>query len=85
MLRLQSALLLSTALGVSGCMNLAPVYDRPNLAVPASLPAAPTGIPFDTLLAWDQVIVSPELRELIELALADNRSLQSLAATSCLR
>ncbi|MAP93988.1 MAG: transporter [Ponticaulis sp.] len=81
MLRLQSALLLSTALGVSGCMNLAPVYDRPNLAVPASLPAAPTGIPFDTLLAWDQVIVSPELRELIELALADNRSLQSLAAS----
>tara|TARA_B100000678_G_scaffold90504_1_gene75358 strand:- start:2416 stop:3840 length:1425 start_codon:yes stop_codon:yes gene_type:complete len=69
------------ALALSGCMNLAPVYDRPEPPIPAELPGDQPGVAFDDLLAWEQVFLAPQLRELIGLSLQENRDLRVAASS----
>lgn len=61
----------------TGC-NLAPKYTRPEAPVPATLPAAKVGT--GELLAsdvtWQDFFVGPNLRSVIQLALANNRDLR---------
>ncbi len=65
---------------LSGCMNLAPVYERGPLPVPAVLPAAPDAEAALGPLHWDDVVVSPALRDIILVALQENRDLRTTAA-----
>lgn len=69
-----SALLLAVALG--GC-SLAPTYERPAAPVAASWnsPAAQAGRAASNL-DWQTFIVDSELRDLVNIALNDNRSLR---------
>ena len=72
--------LLAGSLSVTGCTNLAPLYQQPEATIPAEIPSAPTGIAIDSPLAWDQVFLSEDLRSLIEIALEENRDLRVTAA-----
>ncbi len=72
--------LLAGSLSVTGCVNLAPLYQQPEATIPAEIPSAPTGIAIDSPLAWDQVFLSEDLRSLIEIALEENRDLRVTAA-----
>ena len=74
---------LATALGVAlaGCTNLAPDYARPGLAVPATLPgsegpAAGNALPDAGPMDWQDFLQEPRLRELVALALQNNRDLR---------
>lgn len=78
--RKASVSLLLGTLTLAGCVNLAPIFERPESPVPAELPGGATGVAMDDLIAWDQVFLSPELKELIELALDQNRDLRISAA-----
>src|SRR5437868_6493687 len=64
------------ALLLSAC-SLAPVYQRPALPVADAwlVPAATQGAPADTL-AWESTFLDPQLRQLIRLALDNNRDLR---------
>ena len=68
---------------LAGC-DLAPHYIRPAAPVPQAWPqgaaygAQPAGTPD---LPWRQVFASPKLRQVIELALADNRDLRASVAS----
>jgi outer membrane protein TolC len=66
---------------LAGCTSLAPDYARPALPVPATLPSAEE--PGDTPLApeagpmgWQDFLQAPRLRELVALALQNNRDLR---------
>ncbi len=66
---------------LAGCTSLAPDYARPALPVPATLPSADE--PGDTPLApeagpmgWQDFLQAPRLRELVALALQNNRDLR---------
>ena len=64
---------------LAGCTNLAPLYDRPAAPVPAALHnAATTSDATATYapLGWDAVVQSAPLREVIALALQNNRDLR---------
>jgi len=73
------ALALALALGLSGCVSLAPKYQRP---------ASPVALAFDDALAnpatseaaaqleWQRFFADARLRQLIDLALANNRDLR---------
>ncbi|MCU7843282.1 MAG: efflux transporter outer membrane subunit [Candidatus Thiodiazotropha sp. (ex Monitilora ramsayi)] len=64
---------------LAGCTTLAPEYSRPALTVDASLPqyADPQVItPLATALSWREFILHPQLREIIELALENNRDMR---------
>ena len=74
------ACLIPFALASAGCVNLAPDYARPDLPVPAELPGGASGVAMNELIAWDQVIVSESLQEIIRLALSENRDLKVAAA-----
>ncbi len=73
------ALAAACAALLAGCANLAPPYQAPALAVPASLdgqaaaPSAPDGA---SLPAWESFIADTRLREVLRRALADNRDLR---------
>lgn len=74
---------LAAALGVAlaGCTNLAPDYARPALAVPATLPgsegpAAGNALPDAGPMDWQDFLQEPRLRELVALALHNNRDLR---------
>ncbi|HEY4546244.1 MAG TPA: efflux transporter outer membrane subunit [Pedomonas sp.] len=81
-----TAPLLSVAIFLGGC-TLAPDYKRPDLAVPAALPAmggaaADAGAQ-ERLVAdigWQEFFTDERLRGVIELALANNRDLRIAAA-----
>lgn len=83
MMPIRNALLMTTALALAGC-NLAPRYVRPTLPVsvetpqgPAYRPATDTGDAAalaDT--SWQSFFTEPRLREVIALALANNRDLR---------
>ena len=78
---LRSALAIALgSMAVTGCVNLAPAYEQPDTTIPAELPGAPSGIAIDSPLAWDSVFLSPDLRALMETALAENRNLRVTAA-----
>ncbi|MDX5444595.1 MAG: AdeC/AdeK/OprM family multidrug efflux complex outer membrane factor [Zoogloeaceae bacterium] len=71
------ALSLLTVLVLSGCMNLAPDYERPAAPVPTgwTQPTDADGVPADQL-EWRQFFTEPRLHTLIEQALANNRDLR---------
>ena len=76
LLKTSAALLAASAL--SGCMQLAPRYERPAAPVPATFPNA-TSVPSGTAaadLTWQDYFADPALRDVIELALKNNRDLR---------
>lgn len=83
--RMPKALLtpLCALLILAGCTNLAPSYERPAAPVPAALDNAATqpgaGAAAYVPLGWDAVVQSGQLREVITLALQNNRDLRSAA------
>ena len=70
---------LALALALAGCMSLAPKYERPAAPVAASFPelapGAATGAAAASI-AWQQFFADARLKQLIELALANNRDLR---------
>lgn len=62
------------SLVLTGCGTLAPETVRPALPVPTSYPAA--GTEASVLPAWHDYFADPELRQLIQQALANNRDLR---------
>lgn len=80
--RMTKALLtpVCTLLILAGCTNLAPHYDRPLAPVPQALDnTATTPDTADAYipLAWDTVVQSAQLRDVIALALQNNRDLRA--------
>jgi multidrug efflux system outer membrane protein len=82
-----SLTLLSVALLASGCMSLAPKYERPAAPVPdafagnVSLPGVAASAPSNTGapaadLEWQRFFVDARLKRLIEIALNNNRDLR---------
>ncbi|RJG11743.1 efflux transporter outer membrane subunit [Massilia cavernae] len=70
---------LALALALSGCMSLAPKYERPAAPVAASFPelaASPATTAAASSIAWQQFFADARLKQLIELALANNRDLR---------
>ena len=83
--KLQKLTPLVLALTLSGCMSLAPKYERPAAPVAPSFPALPqvggTKLPTATSeapanLAWQRFFADARLRQLIEMSLANNRDLR---------
>ena len=77
----QLALSIALALALPGCMSLAPTYERPAAPVAASFPgmenaAAGGGGEAAAALSWDRFFADARLRQLIGLALANNRDLR---------
>lgn len=70
---------LALAMALAGCMSLAPKYERPQAPVAASFPelapSAATGAAASSI-AWQQFFADARLKQLIELALANNRDLR---------
>jgi multidrug efflux system outer membrane protein len=70
---------LALALALSGCMSLAPKYERPAAPVAASFPDAPATPATSEAAArieWQRFFADARLKQLIELALANNRDLR---------
>ncbi|WP_374567183.1 efflux transporter outer membrane subunit [Ideonella sp.] len=67
-------LLLSAAL-LTGCINLAPDYERPGLPVPGALPAGAAAAS-DAPLATNELLRDERLRKVVQQALANNRDLR---------
>lgn len=84
---LATASLLTVAVFLGGC-TLAPDYKRPDLAVPATLPEAPSNLEGATgedgravaEIGWQEFFTDARLKGVIELALANNRDLRIAAA-----
>ena len=70
---------LALAMALAGCMSLAPKYERPAAPVAASFPelapSAASGAAASSI-AWQQFFADARLKQLIELALANNRDLR---------
>jgi multidrug efflux system outer membrane protein len=72
------------ALILAGCTTMAPEYSRPEAPVPASWPAGPayqqqSAAPTAEAavdLPWREFFLDPQLQQLIEMALANNRDLR---------
>lgn len=75
---------LALAMGLAGCMSLAPDYQRPQAPVADAFPAAPQVGATSTAalssapatLAWQQFFTDARLRQLIDQALVNNRDLR---------
>jgi NodT family efflux transporter outer membrane factor (OMF) lipoprotein len=76
---------LALAMALSGCMSLAPKYERPQAPVAPAFPELPkaggTTLPTATTeapsnLSWQRFFADARLRQLIELSLANNRDLR---------
>src|SRR3990167_3744650 len=76
----QAIAVLPGLLALSGCLSLAPDYQRPPAPVPDTLPVSASSSEAVTPLRWNDLVVSESLRNLIVLALAENRDLQATAA-----
>ncbi|WP_287876921.1 efflux transporter outer membrane subunit [Acidovorax sp.] len=74
------ALALLALLALAGCTSLAPDYLRPALPVPATLPGTEgqpgTPVPDSGPMGWQDFLQEPRLRELVALALQNNRDLR---------
>lgn len=75
-------------LGLLGGCTLAPIYQRPDLPVTAQLPAVPSMADKETTkptieaeLGWRDFFVDPQLQQLIQTALTNNRDLRASALT----
>ena len=72
---------LAAALLLSGCVNLAPDYERPAAPVPAAWPqdeaTQSAQLLTDGLALWGDFFTDARLRELIRLGLINNRDLRS--------
>lgn len=77
--RLAAALALAVC-ALAGCAGPAPTHERPPLPVPeaypADTPSAPSSADAAAALGWRDYFADPQLRSLIELALANNRDLR---------
>jgi multidrug efflux system outer membrane protein len=79
--------LLASALLLSGCLSLAPDYQRPEAPVPAELPeeqavaSADEAAPHPAELPWEEFFTDPNLRQVVRLALDNNRDLRIAALT----
>jgi NodT family efflux transporter outer membrane factor (OMF) lipoprotein len=68
---------LALAMILSGCMSLAPKYERPPAPVAASYPvASPAAGKAAASIAWQQFFADARLKQLIGMALANNRDLR---------
>ena len=68
---------LALALILSGCMSLAPKYERPAAPVAPNYPiASPAADQAAATIAWQQFFADARLKQLIGLALANNRDLR---------
>ncbi len=68
---------LALALALSGCMSLAPKYERPAAPVAASFPLAGSAAnQAAAAIAWESFFADARLKQLIGLALANNRDLR---------
>ena len=73
---------IATLAALAGCANLAPGYETPALPVPATLDdsalAAVEGeaLPGLSTLGWNDFLQAPRLREVVALALQNNRDLR---------
>jgi len=75
--RMASTALISAALG--GCVSMAPHYQRPDAAVPAVWPQASDAAADVSAVAglgWQHFLRDPRLRDLVTLALQQNRDLR---------
>ncbi len=76
--------LLAGAVGLAGCVDLAPKYARPPAPIPADLPAGgvypPAAATERPAPAWRDFFSDPKLLRLIDLALRENRDLRAAAA-----
>lgn len=70
--------ILMSALLAGACTTLTPDYERPGAPVPASFPGATANseAPVVADIAWRDYFADQRLRELIELALTNNRDLR---------
>jgi outer membrane protein, multidrug efflux system len=75
---------LALAVALAGCVNLAPQYERPAAPVAGGFPTLggtnasgnPVAAQPATSIAWQQFFTDARLRQLIELALVNNRDLR---------
>jgi NodT family efflux transporter outer membrane factor (OMF) lipoprotein len=75
---------LALALVLTGCVNLAPKYERPAAPVAAAFPTVegtvgsgnPVANEAPANIAWQRFFTDPRLQQLISLALANNRDLR---------
>lgn len=75
-LNLRLGALTLAALALTGC-SFIPTYERPAAPVPAQFPGQPANaVAAETELPWQQFVADARLRELITLALANNRDLR---------
>lgn len=87
MMRAKPALATIAMLTLAGC-NMAPRYVRPQLPVPERVPEGPAYRPAGEAgeaaalaeTAWSEFFTEPRLREVIGMALANNRDLRQAAA-----
>ena len=68
--------LMAAALLLAGCANLAPIYERPASPVPAAYPGATPDSTAAAQADWQEFFSDARLRELIDLALKNNRDLR---------
>jgi multidrug efflux system outer membrane protein len=71
---------LALPLALAGCMSLAPKYERPAAPVAASFPAPGANGEAPAEIGWQRFFTDQRLRQLIELALANNRDLRVAVA-----
>ena len=68
---------LALAMALSGCMSLAPTYERPPAPVAPTFAAAGSATgETAAAIAWERFFADARLRQLISLALANNRDLR---------
>ncbi|NMF88280.1 AdeC/AdeK/OprM family multidrug efflux complex outer membrane factor [Aromatoleum petrolei] len=73
-------LVVAMAATLAGACSLIPAYERPAAPVPAAFPDAPaTAASVSEAPAWRDYFADARLRELVELALANNRDLRIAA------
>jgi multidrug efflux system outer membrane protein len=65
------------ALLATGCMHLAPKYERPAAPVPAQFAGTASAAAEALPLLWQQFVLDARARQLVERALAGNRDLRS--------
>ncbi|HCU83874.1 MAG TPA: transporter, partial [Methylophilus sp.] len=73
--------MITLSLGLSSCIDLAPFYTRPASPVPATLGTVQSDPKAFTDLPWQSFISDEKLRQVVDLALKNNRDLQVAALT----